>query len=281
MSKMRRSFSDTSLNATTPPQINAAEATLNTELQVQQHAQDDEYAFPYHYVAQYKKGFSHFFLDTWSINYVSTIEYLLQKVSVEAHTRIVDIGCGDGRFSRELALAYPRSVVTGIDYSPRAIKLAAAMNPDVPNLEFSSVDITTDTHLDAFDCAVLMEVFEHVPLDRADRFMAGVRALLKKDGVLLVTVPHVNKPVEYKHFQHFTAESLTKYLEPYFRIVEVVPFEKISWKRWFISRLLSNRFFILRNPRALRVIYHWYRASLFFCTSENTCQRLFVRAVAK
>ncbi len=245
-------------------------------------AQEDEYWFPYHYVAQYENNsFKHFFLDNWSINYVSTIEYLLKKISVDAVARIVDIGCGDGRFSRELSLANRNSTVVGIDYSKRAIALASAMNPDINNLKFHSIDITEKHDLAPFDIAILMEVFEHLPIEDADLFMSSVRTLLRAGGTLYITVPHENKPVEYKHFQHFSVERIVSYLRPHFEVVEVVPFERISWTRKLILNALSNRFFILNHSRLLSIIYRWYKGHLFFCSSEKECQRIFVKAVAK
>jgi len=243
--------------------------------------QENEYSFPYHYVAQYDAAFRHFYLDTWSINYVSTIEYLLEKVGEVPHGRIVDIGCGDGRFSREMALAFPDATVVGVDYSKRAIALASAMNPEIANLRFMSIDITQPHDLDRFDLAVLMEVFEHVPLAESEAFLAGTRALLKEGGMLLLTVPHENKPLEYKHFQHFNEKRVVAYLTPLFDVVEVVPFEKISWMRSVMKKVLSNRLFILSNPVLLRAIYSFYKKKLFFCDSESRCQRLFVAARAK
>jgi len=255
---------------------------MTNDLTIEQSYQEDEYWFPYHYVTQFKKNqFKHYFLDTWSINYCSTIEFLLQKVDADPGTRIVDIGCGDGRFSRELALAFQFSTVVGIDYSKRAIALASAMNPDIPNLKFQSLDITKKHSLEPFDIAVLMEVFEHLPMKDAGSFMESVRALLKDSGVLILTVPHENKSLEYKHFQHFSIEKIVDYLRPYFDIAEVVPFERISWRRGLILKILSNRLFILNNPRLLSIIYRWYKGNLFFCSSEKECQRIFVKVVAR
>jgi SAM-dependent methyltransferase len=247
----------------------------------EQSAQDDEYWFPYHYVAQFRGQFRQCFLDTWSINYVSTIEYLLGRIAAERPRRIVDIGCGDGRFTRELSLTYPDCQVVGIDYSARATVLARAMNPDRPNLEFHALDITQPLDLGTFDLAILMEVFEHIPLAETASFMAGVRRLMQPGGVLYVTVPHENKPLEYKHFQHFSAASLVRQLQPCFEVVEVVPFEKRALSRKLLTRVLSNRFFVLNNDRLLNRIYAWYKKHLFLCESERVCQRLFVRAVAR
>lgn len=252
------------------------------DLSIEQSYQENEYWFPYHYVAQFQNNhFKHYFLDTWSINYVSTIEYLLQKIDAGPGTRIVDIGCGDGRFSRELSRDFQSSTVVGIDYSKRAIALASAMNPDIASLKFQSLDITKKHSLGKFDIAVLMEVFEHIPIEDAGNFIGSVHALLKGGGALYLTVPHDNKPLEYKHFQHFSVEKIGAYLTPYFKIDEVVPIERITWRRGLILKVLSNRLFILSSPRLLSIIYRWYKNNLFFCASEKDCQRIFVKAVAK
>jgi len=255
---------------------------INSNLSIEQSNQEDEYLFPYHYVSQFgNNNFNHSFLDTWSMNYVSTIEYLLRKIKIDPKTRIVDIGCGDGRFSRELSLACLSSTVVGIDYSNRAIALASAMNQDIANLTFQSLDITKKHDIEPFDFAVLMEVFEHIRIEDAGQFMGGVRSLLREGGFLYLTVPHENKTLEYKHFQHFSVEKIMNYLRPHFDVMEIVPFERISWKRRLMLKVLSNRLFILNNPRLLSMIYCWYKNNLFFCTSETQCQRIFVKAMAR
>ena len=251
------------------------------ELGSEQKHQEGEYWFPYHYVAQYKDdNFRHFYLDTWAINYVSTIEFLLGKTRSETHETIVDIGCGDGRFSRELALAETDCQITGIDYSERAIRLASAMNSDIENLTFRSIDITGSHGLECFDSAILMEVFEHIPLSDTGKFMSGVRGLLKDGGTLHLTVPHENKPLDDMHFQHFTVENLFSHLEGKFEVLEVIPFERAALSRRIVLWVLSNRFFILNNPRLLSLVYRYYKRKLFIPCSEKNCQRIYVKARA-
>lgn len=256
---------------------------MATDLKTEQRIQEQEYRFPYHYVGQYRGDrFRHFFLDTWAINYCSTIEYLIGEMQAAGPAgRVADIGCGDGRFSRELSLAFPTSRVVGIDYSSRAVALATTMNCDVVNLEFTCLDITGDHDLHGFDTAVMMEVFEHIPVDAAPVFIASVRALLKRSGILYLTVPHLNKPLEEKHFQHFSVESLRRYLEPHFKVVQAVPFERMSLLRGLLTTLLCNRFFILNHPALLSALYRWYKKELFYCACEEECQRIFIKAVAK
>ena len=73
-----------------------------------QEKQDEEYAFPYHYVSQFRNGFTQVFNDTWGINYVSTIEYIIDQLKNEKFSSLMDIGCGDGRLVRELSISYIR-----------------------------------------------------------------------------------------------------------------------------------------------------------------------------
>ncbi|NND81338.1 MAG: class I SAM-dependent methyltransferase [Gammaproteobacteria bacterium] len=247
----------------------------------EQAQQEGEYWFPYHYVGQFQNdNFKHFYLDTWAINYVSTIEFLLRKVELDAPQTIIDIGCGDGRFSRELALASRDRKVLGVDYSQRAIGLATAMNADVENVSFLSLDISGDHELQLFESAILMEVFEHIPLNSTADFLAGVRRIIKPGGILHLTVPHENKPLDDMHYQHFTIEKIRNCLQKNFEVIEVVPFEKMGISRRVVLKLLSNKFFILNNSRLLRFIYRYYKNRLFIPCTEENCQRIYVKAKA-
>lgn len=51
---------------------------------------------------------------------------------------VVDVGCGNGRFSRLLAAHFPR--VVGIDISPHAVERARAESRGIPNVEYRVLD---------------------------------------------------------------------------------------------------------------------------------------------
>jgi cyclopropane fatty-acyl-phospholipid synthase-like methyltransferase len=247
-----------------------------------QDLQDLEYSFPYHYVSQMPDtGFVQHFVDTWGINYISTIEMMLEALGQLDIQNVIDIGCGDGRLAREIHRRFRDLDVVAVDRSTRAISLAQAMNHDLPRIEFKAVDIATLASDRQFDAAILMEVYEHIPLEETHGFLAGVRRILKQGGVLLVTVPHSNKPLEYKHFQHFTGDTLIRDLSEHFEILELKPFERKSLMRSLLNRLLCNRLFVLNHAPTLRWLYAFYRRFLFSCKSEKQCQRLFVKAVVR
>lgn len=248
----------------------------------EQDSQELEYQFPYHYVARMPRlGFSQHFTDTWGINYVSTIEFLLREIEKERPISVIDIGCGDGRLTREIKLHLPEATVAGVDYSTKAIKLAEAMNYDIDDLDFRAENIIEKSSHDKFDVAILMEVFEHIPLEITQDFLTAVKRLIRVDGVLLLTVPHANKPLEYKHFQHFTIDTISEQLSPHFTILEAIPFERRSFLRWLLNLTLCNRYFVLNNSWLLNLIYCFYSSHLFSCTSETESQRIFVKAKPK
>ncbi len=249
---------------------------MSTKEQIRQ---DAEYQMPYHYISKMPKdGFKQHFVDEWGINYISTIELILQEVEKANAKKIIDIGCGDGRLSRELYLSFANAQVFGIDYSRRAIDLAIALNPADERLAFATVDILTEEPSKKYDVAILMEVLEHIPIDQAYKFLGQLKKYLEPRGQLLLTVPHINKSVEYKHFQHFSINTLTNLLEPHFEIIEITPFEKKSIWRWFLNMLLCNRVYVLNNERLLNIIYQVHKKYLFECVNEHQCQRLFVKA---
>lgn len=189
---------------------------------------------------------------------------------------IVDIGCGDGRFTRELRKCFPDTRLLGIDYSERSIHFAQLMNLDV-GIDFLCANILNDSLPDRFDAATLMEVYEHIEPDLSDQFLQGIHRLLAEDGLLHVTVPHKNVPVSSKHFRHFTVDSLMSELGKHFEILEVVPFEKRGVCRKWLIRFLINRFFILNHKGLKNYLYRYYKKHLFFVKQELECQRIYVK----
>ncbi len=63
---------------------------------------------------------------------------LLALVEKRPHLKVVDLGCGTGELTRQLADALPGSDVTGLDSSPQMLEKAASFSG--PNLKFIQGD---------------------------------------------------------------------------------------------------------------------------------------------
>jgi trans-aconitate methyltransferase len=67
---------------------------------------------------------------------------LIAQLNLHGDEHILDVGCGDGKVTAELARAVPKGSVTGIDASPEMIRFARKTFPPGkhPNLEFQVMD---------------------------------------------------------------------------------------------------------------------------------------------
>jgi hypothetical protein len=128
---------------------------------------------------------------------------------------------------------------------------------------------------------MLMEVVEHIPRYECDVLLSGVRAVLERGGVLLLTVPHSNKPVERKYFLHFRIQSLSNHLAPSFNVIEAILFAQKSLVRRLLNVGLGNRFFLMASQSTLNFLFGFHDTYLFDCSNEKECQRIYVRAVEK
>jgi SAM-dependent methyltransferase len=87
--------------------------------------------------------------------------FLLERIPATARTAL-DVGCGDGRMTRELAA---RAVSTvGVDISPGMLDVARRTSPS-PFLEFREGDIMTESFSSAFDVVISVATVHHLPLE--------------------------------------------------------------------------------------------------------------------
>jgi SAM-dependent methyltransferase len=238
-------------------------------------SQESQYAMPYHYIPSFEGGhFSQHLYWSWGYHYLGALEYLIGILNEERFESLIDVGCGDGRLLRDIGREFSPKKLLGVDYSKRAIDLARALNP---GLDYMHADICSDeSQLKSFDVVTLVEVLEHIPLDSVSDFVSAFAGLNRPGGRLLLTVPHKNKQLQEKHFQHFDSVTLRKTLEPYYEIERLIYFDRLSrFLRHGIYPFLENRLFILNNRFLLDLFFSMYRKYFFLCCEEK-CGRLCV-----
>jgi trans-aconitate 2-methyltransferase len=111
---------------------------------------------------------------------------LVSKISILGDERILDIGCGDGKITAEIASIVPRGSVLGLDNSQEMLSFARARyQPSAwPNLVFQFGD-ASDLHFESeFDLvlsfACLHWVQDHGPV------LEGIKRSLKREGKVLM-----------------------------------------------------------------------------------------------
>jgi trans-aconitate 2-methyltransferase len=111
---------------------------------------------------------------------------LIPKLKLQGNEALLDIGCGDGKITAELAKCLPNGRAVGIDSSAQMIKLAQTNFPkeDYPNLDFQVMDARKLSFQEEFNLifsnAALHWIVDQKPV------LEGVKRSLKPIGRLVV-----------------------------------------------------------------------------------------------
>ena len=111
---------------------------------------------------------------------------LIRKLHLQGTEQVLDIGCGDGRITAEIAKILTTGSITGIDSSPQMIGLAKKQFPSdqYGNLSFEIMDGSCLIFREQFDIvfsnAALHWVTDHKPV------LAGIYKSLKPGGKILL-----------------------------------------------------------------------------------------------
>lgn len=243
-------------------------------LSAEQAVQEAEYEFPYHYIPRLEGGnFSQVRKLRWGYEYLSYLRFVLARLERAEFDSLLDVGCGEGRFLREVSKRFQGKRLLGVDFSARAVEYARLLNP---GLSFTRADIARGSEsAERFDVVTLIETLEHVPPGELDTFVEGLRRRTNDDGLLVVSVPSRNIKMSAKHYQHFDLGSLASALAPYFKVEEHYYLNRISkWDR-LLSVVLMNRYFILNERRLLNALFRRYERSLLGAR-DSDCKRICV-----
>jgi len=112
---------------------------------------------------------------------------LISRLNLRGDEHILDIGCGDGKITAEMAMSLTRGSATGVDASPQMVEFARKTFPParVPNVRFYAMDarkIRFERQFDLiFSNATLHWVDDHLA------FLRGAAACLRSGGRLVVS----------------------------------------------------------------------------------------------
>lgn len=173
--------------------------------------------------------------------------------------KILEAGCGSGRYCIELAKRYPKSKIIGVDISRGALRISklGAKDRKIKNVKFKKGNIFKlpfkDNH---FDVVFNKGVIEH--FNNYKKIIEEMARVTKKNGKVIIAVPNklnIIHPLAYYYhknimntFQHgmeihFTPKKLKegfnaaklKNLEqdgmnPFYRLAKFIQSENIVWK---------------------------------------------------
>jgi 2-polyprenyl-3-methyl-5-hydroxy-6-metoxy-1,4-benzoquinol methylase len=139
--------------------------------------------------------------------------------------RVLEVGCGDA-FCTRIVLAEVGEIVA-IDYEPLYVNDALARMDENWTFECRVHDMIEGPIEGEFDAAYSIDVIEHIPRDREDRFMSNVLHSLADDAVMIVGTPSLQSQVyaspwsKAAHINCKDHQGLKDLMERYFQNVFV------------------------------------------------------------
>ena len=110
-------------------------------------------------------------------------EEVLARLDLGAARRVLDVGCGNGRVTAEIAARIPHGHVVGVDASADMISFAASHYGPAnrPNLRFQVADARRLPFREEFDLVVSQNALHWVR--EQDQALRSIRSALTPDGV--------------------------------------------------------------------------------------------------
>lgn len=107
--------------------------------------------------------------------------------------RVLEVGCGAGRFLRAVERARPELVLVGADVSRAALRRAAELSPEIELRLVPNPDAPLPAADGEFDAVLALDVIEHVAAP--DLLLAEIARVVRPGGLLLAHVPCEGDPL--------------------------------------------------------------------------------------
>jgi trans-aconitate 2-methyltransferase len=106
---------------------------------------------------------------------------VLALLDLKGTERVLDVSCGNGKTTAEIAARLPQGSVLGVDASADMIAFAATHGAVHPNLQFAVADARQLPYQGEFDLVVSFNALHWIP--QQDLALRSIHSALKRDGV--------------------------------------------------------------------------------------------------
>lgn len=149
----------------------------------------------------------------------------IKEAGIAKDSKILEIGCGNGDFTRYLAEETQASILA-VDISPELIKIAREKIKN-PNVVFDVANIENlPFEAESFDVIIGKSILHHLNLEKT---LPEIKRVLKKEGRIFFSEPNMLNP-------QVLIERKIRFIG---RLLENSP-DETAFFRWQLSSLLSR-----------------------------------------
>ncbi len=109
-------------------------------------------------------------------------EFRFIKDLVDSNQKVLDLGCGNGRFSE----LFNQKQYVGIDISENLVEVARKKYPDKKFIVYDGLNLPFSEN--SFDLVFSIAVFHHLPKPIREKLFIQVKKILKPGGKFLISV---------------------------------------------------------------------------------------------
>ena len=149
-------------------------------------------------------------LDVSHYPFLLGYKRLLQKIQQKIHS-IVELGCGSGKLTKDVAAIFRPSKITLVDFNTRAISTCSKIFKKEEHVDIVYSDFFRLQLDQQFDFVHSCGVLEHFQGDEQHRLMRIHADLTKEDGYVLVFTP---TPTALYKIIRFVAEKVRLWIFP-------------------------------------------------------------------
>jgi 2-polyprenyl-3-methyl-5-hydroxy-6-metoxy-1,4-benzoquinol methylase len=195
--------------------------------------------------------------------------------------RILDLGCGEGHITMELARRFPEAEISGLDYAISAVDKAASI---CESAEFVVSDAYTAPYLPGyFDLVICNNLWEHVPDPL--RLLSVIGRITRTNGYVIISTPsryrlsNLLRAVRGKcvsfmsplHITEYSVGQMVEMMRSGGYEVESVKSKRMhkksgSWKAWVLQNLIHPA---LDSGLRLMGSHHSLESTVFYLAKKK------------
>lgn len=179
---------------------------------------------------------------------------------INAHSSVLDVGCNTGFIGKKLI--DKNATVDGIDINDKALKIASKYYQHTYKRDLYTGKLSIPQK--KYDYIIFADILEHLP--RPDLILQDTKKYLKKDGLLLISLPNIAR-IEIRlklllggfdytyggilsedHLRFFTKKTATELLSRcHYKVLQTIP-TGLGYRFPILSSLLAFQFiYICKN----------------------------------
>ena len=180
----------------------------------------------------------------------------LKKLGLKTDSKILELGCGVGIFTKLLAKNNSAGVIEAVDLSQKSVAIAENELQQKKNIQFAVADVVTyHPKNSAFDFITLMDVIEHIPLDQHDDLFRNLAQICTDKTQIAINIPNPQY-IGYAQINH--PESLQVidqevHLFPLLKHFEKHHLELVLFEKYGIWEVEDYHFMVVRKKRAFEL----------------------------